>query len=166
MRKLLYLFALTAAACMWSAGANAQVKFSGTCACKADKQQVLAVGDRDGHALGSEQYKCDWTKPADFGGDKTKDGVATHTVEAQGPKSRFRGVHVVTTQSGDKVYLPYQGAGETSKDGKESHSKGTFTVAGGTGKLKGATGKGTFTCTSTTADTSNCDVEGEYQAAK
>lgn len=165
MRKLFYLLALTAATCVWSAGAIAQTKFSGTCACKADKRQALPVGDSDGHSLGLEQYKCDWPKPADFGGDKAKDGVATHTADVHVQKNRFRGVHVVTTQSGDKIFLPYQGAGETSKDGKDSHSKGTFTVAGGTGKLKGATGKGTFSCASA-GDGISCDVEGEYQAGK
>jgi hypothetical protein len=165
MRKLLYLFALTAAAGVWSAGAMAQTKFSGTCVCKRSQQQMLAVGDREGHSLGVEQYKCDWSKPLDFGGDKTKDGVATHTADAQGQKNRFRGVHVITTQGGDKISLPYQGTGESSKDGKESHSKGTFTLDAGTGKLKGATGKGTFSCAST-ADGISCDVEGEYQAGK
>lgn len=165
MRKLVYLLALTAAASVCSAGAVAQTKFSGTCVCKSDKQQMLPVGDRDGHSLGVEQLKCNWTKPVDFGGDKAKDGVATHTADVQGQKNRFRGVHVVTTESGDKVSLPYQGVGETSKDGKESHSKGTFTVAGGTGKLKGATGKGTFSCASA-GDGISCDVEGEYQAGK
>ena len=165
MRKLVYLLALTAAGTVWSAGAVAQTKFSGTCACKADKKEVLPVGDHDGHFLGVEQYKCDWTKPADFGGDKTKDGVATHTADVHGQKNHFHGVHVVTTQGGDKLYLPYQGAGETSKDGKDVHSKGTFSVAGGTGKLKGATGKGTFSC-ATAGEGISCDVEGEYQAGK
>ena len=165
MRRLLYLLALTAVAFLWSSGALAQTKISGTCACKADKQQMLPVGDSDGHSLGLEQYKCNWPKPADFGGDKARDGVATHTADVHGQKNHFRGVHVVTTESGDKIFLPYQGAGETSKDGKDSHSKGTFTVAGGTGKLKGATGKGTFSCAST-ADGISCDVEGEYQAGK
>ena len=164
MRKLLCVLAL-AAASVWSAGAVAQTKFTGTCACKADKQDVLPVGDHDGHSLALEQLKCSWTKPADFGGDKTKDGVATHTADVHGQKNTFRGVHVVTTEGGDKVNFAYQGAGETSKDGKDSHSKGSFTVAGGTGKLKGATGKGTFSCASA-GDGLSCDVEGEYQAGK
>jgi len=165
MRKLGYLIAIAGVACLWSAGAAAQTKFSGTCSCKRDQQQVLPVGDRPGHSLGVEQYKCDWSKPFTLGGDNSKDGVATHTADVSGLKSRFRGVHVITMQSGDKVSLPYQGAGENSKDGKESHSKGTFTFADGTGKLKGTTGKGTFSC-SGGGDTVSCDVEGEYQAAK
>jgi hypothetical protein len=165
MPKLGYLIVMAGAACLWSAGAAAQTKFSGTCSCKREQQQVLPVGDRPGHSLGVEQYKCDWTKPFDLGGDNSKDGVATHTADVNGTKSRFRGVHVITMQSGDKVSLPYMGAGENSKDGKESHSKGTFTFADGTGKLKGATGKGTFSC-SGGGDTVSCEVAGEYTAAK
>jgi hypothetical protein len=165
MRKLCFLVAVTGAACLWSTGVLAQTKFTGTCTCKRDQQQMLPVGDRAEHSLGVEQYKCDWTKPIELGGDKSKDGVATNTVEASGKKSRFRGVHAITMASGDKVSFPYQGAGEMSKDGKETHSKGTFTFADGTGKLKGATGKGMFSCAST-ADGVKCDVEGEYQSAK
>lgn len=167
MRKLIGLLAVAVAACLWSAGAAAQTKFSGTCSCKRDPPHMLPVGDRPEHSLGVEQYKCDWTKPLALGGDNTKDGVATNTVDASGRKARFRGVHVVTMQSGDKVSLPYQGAGENSKDGKESHSKGTFTVTDGAGKLKGISGKGTFRCASTTeANVLSCDVEGEYELAK
>ncbi len=165
MRKLCYLIAVAAAACLWSAGVLAQTKFSGTCVCKRDQQQMLPVGDRPEHSLGVEQYKCDMPKPIELGGDKSKDGVATNTVEASGKKSRFRGVHLITMQSGDKVSFLYQGVGKNSKEGKEAHSKGTFTLGDGTGKLKGATGKGTFSCAST-KDGVNCDIEGEYQPAK
>jgi hypothetical protein len=165
MRKLFALLGVAGVACVWSAGAVAQTKFSGTCTCKTSQQQLLAVGDRPEHSLGVEQYKCDWTKPIELGGDKAKDGVATNTTDVSGTKSRFRGVHVITMQSGDKVSFPYQGSGESSKDGKEAHSKGTFTVADGTGKLKGVSGKGTFSCKST-ADGLSCEVDGEYQSAK
>jgi hypothetical protein len=165
MRKLSYLFAVAGLACAWSAGAVAQTAFSGTCVCKTGAQQMLAVGDHPEHSLGVEQYKCDWTKPMELGGDKAREGLATNTTEVSGTKSRFRGVHVITLQSGDKVSFPYQGVGENSKDGKESHSKGTFTMSDGTGKLKGVTGKGTFSCKST-ADGLSCDVDGQYQPAK
>ena len=166
MLKPFCLLAVAVAALVWSAGAAAQTKFSGTAACKRDQQQLMAVGDRPEHSLGVEQYKCDWTKPIDLGGDKAKNGVATNTIDVSGTKSRFRGVHVITLQSGDKVSFPYQGTGETSKDGKEAHSKGTFNLSDGTGKLKGASGKGTFSCASTADGGLSCDVEGEYQPAK
>ncbi|HXW84478.1 MAG TPA: hypothetical protein VEJ86_08740 [Candidatus Binataceae bacterium] len=150
---------------MWSATAGAQAtKFTGTCACKTVAQHALPVGDRPDHNLGADQYKCDWTKPFDLGGDKTKEGVATDTFEGSGNKGRFHGIHVVTLESGTKISLPYQGT-STNKDGKPVASKGTFTFADGRGKLKGTKGKGTFSCTAA-GDVFNCDVEGEYQLAK
>ena len=99
-----------------------------------------------------------------IGGDKTTDGVATHVIEIKGEKIRFHGVHEVTLQSGDKVALPYQGSG-LSKSEHETRSKGTFTFAEGTGKLKGIKGKGTFNCKSA-GDGVSCQVEGECELAK
>jgi hypothetical protein len=162
MRSLLVVTA--SVACLWCAAANAE-KFSGTCTCgKSDPQHLLPAGDRPDHQLGVEALKCVWTKPADIGGDKTKDGVATHVVEVNGKRSRFHGVHEVTLQSGDKVALPYQGNG-TTKDNNKTQSKGTFSLTEGTGKLKGITGKGTFSCKSA-GDGLSCDVEGDYELAK
>jgi hypothetical protein len=156
---------LAGVACVWSATAGAQAtKFAGTCTCKTAAQHALAVGDRPDHNLGADQYKCDWTKPFDIGGDKTKDGVATDTFEGSGNHGRFRGIHVVTLASGTRVSLPYQGT-STSKDGKPVASKGTFAFADGGGKLKGIKGKGTFSCAAG-SDALKCDVEGEYELAK
>lgn len=165
MHRLSYLLVVAGAACLWSAGAAAQTKFTGTAACtKSDSPPMMPAGDRPDHGFGVEQFKCTWTKPMEIGADKAKDGVATDTFEASGGKSRFHGVHVVTMASGDKVSLPYQGNG-TSKDGKPVASKGTFGFATATGKLKGIKGKGTFSCAAS-ADGFSCDVEGEYQLAK
>jgi hypothetical protein len=165
MHKLPHLIAVAGLACLACASAVAQTAFSGTCVCKRGAEQLLPVGDHPEHSLGVEQYKCDWNKPIELGGDKAKGGVATNTTDVSGSKSRFRGVHVITLQSGDKVSLPYQGVGENSKDGKDAHSKGTFTMSDGTGKLKGVTGKGAFSCKST-ADGLSCEVDGQYQPVK
>jgi hypothetical protein len=166
MRKLCYLLAVALAASLWSMGAAAQTKFAGTCTCaKADVSHMVPVGDRADHALGVEQFKCTWTK-FDIGGDPAKDSVGTHTIEANGGKVRFHGVNFVTMQSGDKVGLPYQGSGTSTKDGKDTHSKGTFGFADGTGKLKGVSGKGSFSCKGAGDGSVNCEVEGEYQTAK
>jgi hypothetical protein len=159
-----YVLAATAAACLGSAAAAAD-KFTATCSCdKPDPQHLLPVGDRPDHSLGVEARKCTWTQPIEIGGDASKDGVATNTVEVSGNKARFRGVHEVTFASGDKLALPYQGTG-LLKDKKSDSSKGTFTFAEGTGKLKGVKGTGTFSCKSA-GDTLSCDVTGEYELAK
>ena len=165
MRRLLYLLVVAGAASLWSAGALAQTKVTGTHVCgKPDPQHMVPVGDRADHNFAVEQLKCNHTKPMEIGGDKAKDGVATDAAEVNGNKSRFHGVYVMTMQSGDKAFLPYQGNG-TSKDGKPVDSKGTFSFASGTGKLKGIKGKGTFKCTPS-GDGWSCDTEGEYELPK
>jgi len=62
-------------------------------------------------------------------------------------------------ESGDKFFVWFQSSG-TGKEGK-----GTWGFTGGTGKLKGITGKGTYTCTAS-GDRSLCEIEGEYALAK
>ena len=165
MRRLLCLLVVAGAASLWSAGAVAQTKVTGTHVCsKPDPQHMVPVGDRADHNFAVEQLKCNHAKPMEIGGDKAKDGVATDAAEVNGNKSRFHGVYVMTMQSGDKAFLPYQGNG-TSKDGKPVDSKGTFSFASGTGKLKGIKGKGTFKCTPS-GDGWSCDTEGEYELPK
>jgi hypothetical protein len=162
MRNL--LLPLTGMACLWS-GVAAADHFTAMCECgKPDPQQSLPAGDGKDHNLGVEAAKCTWSKPLDIGGDKVKDSVATDMFEATGGKFQFHGVHELTMQSGDKVALPYQGSG-MSKDNHEAASKGTFTFANGTGKLKGIKGKGTFSCKSAGEGVS-CDVEGDYEPGK
>jgi hypothetical protein len=148
-------------ASLWSSAVLAD-KFSATCECgKSDPQHLLPAGDRSDHSLGVEASKCTWSKPLEINGDKTKDSVATDVINISGDRFHMHGVHELTMQSGDKVALPYQGRG-VSKNNHEVHSKGTFTFADGTGKLKGIKGKGTFNCKSAGEGVS-CDVEGEYQ---
>jgi hypothetical protein len=45
------------------------------------------------------------------------------------------------------------------------HQKGTWSFTGGTGKLKGIKGKGTYTCTPS-GDGVSCEIEGDYQLGK
>jgi hypothetical protein len=66
--------------------------------------------------------------------------------------------------NGDKYFVSYQGNG-TSKDGTYQSAKGTWNFTGGTGKLKGIKGKGTYSCAAA-GDNVNCDIEGDYQLPK
>lgn len=158
-------FIAAAAVASFVATAGAQNKVSGTLQCsKPDPLQLLDVGDRPGHRLGVEQAQCTWPKPMEIGGDKTKEGVTTATIDASGGASRVRGVHVATMESGDKYFAGLQGTTTSSKDGAVE-SKGTWEFTGGTGKLKGIKGKGTYTCKSS-SDGNSCEVEGEYELPK
>ena len=159
------LFMMCAIVCFAAATAGAQTKISGTAQFgKADPQHAIPVGDRPDHSLGVDQLKCTWTKPQDIGGDKTKEGVSTETQDISGNNVRARGMHVTTMESGDKYFVSYQGTG-TVKDGVLQSAKGTWTYTGGTGKLKGIKGKGTYDC-ATKGDGVSCEIEGEYQLAK
>jgi hypothetical protein len=165
MRRSSAVLVIAAAACCCAAPVIAQTKVAGTMACgKPDPQQLVAVGDRPDHALGVQQFKCDWTQPMELGADKSKDGLSTETVEVSGNKAQSRGRHVTTMQSGDKVFVWYQGT-TTTKDGAPLESKGTWVYAGGTGKLQGLKGKGSYAC-SPWAGGLSCDIEGDYQLAK
>jgi hypothetical protein len=159
------LFMVAAAVWFCATTAGAQNKVNGTAQCsKPDPVHVIPVGDRPEHSMVVEQFKCTWTKPMEIGSDKSKDGVSTETGDISGNTSHARGVHVATMESGDKFFAWYQGTG-TIKDGAVTDLKGNWGFNGGSGKLKGIQGKGTFTC-APSGDGLLCDVEGEYQLAK
>jgi hypothetical protein len=146
MRGFFPIIALAAAGCFCATTALAQTKATGTQLCaKPDAQQIVPVGDRPAHALGLLQFKCVWTTPMQIGSDTSKDGLDTETVEISGNSARASGRHVSTMQSGDKGFVSYWGT-ETMKKGALVASKGTWAYTGGTAKLKGIKGKGTYTC--------------------
>jgi len=158
-------FTIAAAVLFCAATASAQTKVSGTAQCgKPDPMHVVPVGDRPDHNLAVAQFKCTYTKPMEIGGDKSKEGVSTETSDISGNTGRAHGFHVATMESGDKFFVWYLGT-STSKDNAVVEVKGNWGFNGGSGKLKGIKGKGTFTCTPS-GDGLSCDVEGEYQLAK
>ena len=151
--------------CFAAVAASGQTKISGTAQCgKSDPQHLVPVGDRPDHSLGVEQTKCTWTKPMEIEGAKSKDGVSTETTDISGDTIRAHGFHVSTMDSGDKFFVWYQGTA-TTKDGALVSQKGTWGFTGGSGKLKGIKGKGTYTC-APSGDGSSCEVEGDYQLGK
>src|SRR5713101_4773767 len=159
------MFIAIAVVCFAVAAAAAQTKVSGTAQCgKPDPQHLIPVGDLPDHSLVLEQAKCTYTKPMEIEGAKSTEGVSTATNDVSGDNFRARGFHVATMDSGDKFFVWFLGAG-TSKDGALQSQKGTWGFTGGSGKLKGIKGKGTFTC-APSGDGIACDVEGEYQLAK
>lgn len=161
MRGLVAIVLLATVGLLAATSAHAQTKFSASELCaKPDSQLVVPVGDRPGHALGVLQSKCEWTTPMQIGSDASKDGQDVETIEINGNVAHANGRHVTTMQSGDKVFVSYWGK-ETSKDGALVASKGTWAYTGGTGKLTGIKGKGTFTCAAS-ADGVKCDIDGEY----
>jgi hypothetical protein len=141
--------------------ATAQSNIAGDGQCgKPDQQQAMEVGDRAGHALALVKFSCTWTTPLEMGGLKSKDYTGTVSSDVSGEKSQQRGYVVITMDNGDKAFVRFTGSGSTAKDGASSGG-GTWLYIGGTGKLRGLTGKGTYKSTGN-ADSTQDHVEGQY----
>lgn len=159
--KARFLLILAMATCFVSM-ATAQTKASGTLQCaKPDTAQSIEVADHPGHAFLLSKLQCTWSKPMDIGGSPSKEGVSTEIGEMNGNKSTGSGVHWGTTASGDKYFVRYQGSA-TYKDGAMVTIGGTWKYTGGTGALKGLTGKGTYKGTGNADGTSMAEVEGDW----
>jgi hypothetical protein len=142
--------------------ALAQTKISGTYQCqKPDPQNVIPMADRANHALEIEQVKCTWAKPFEIGEIASKDGSSWDSGEIDGNTTHFTGFHMSNMANGDQFFVSYRGTG-TSKDSKPVSSKGTWWFTGGTGKMKGIKGKGTFTGAPNPDGGNTFEVEGSY----
>lgn len=146
-----------------SAALSAQTKISGTLSCgKADPVHSIEVGDAHNSVMNLAKVSCTWSKPFDMAGVATKDGYSVAASEAHSGKTKGHGIHVGTMANGDKYYVHFQGTGTVKADHSGAES-GTWSFDGGTGKLKGLTGKGTYKTTTAADGTGTADVEGEYK---
>jgi len=154
--KLLFAIALAASL------AAAQTKVSGTAQCPAtpSDSHSIDVGDHPGHTYSIAKGGCTWTKPLEIEGLKITGDSAAEFMETDGSKVRGHSSRVDTMDNGDKCYIRTQGT-NAMKNQKLESGEGTWSFAGGTGKLKGIKGKGTYKC-SPDGDNVDCDIEGEY----
>ena len=150
-----------------AAAATAQTKTSGTLQCsKSDPVNMVEVGDNPGHAFVIAKTACTWSKPMEIEGTQTKDGVSVAAEEMSGGKSSGSGSHWSTMASGDKIFVRFQGKSTYDKDGKMLTSKGTWSYTGGSGKLKGLKGKGTYDGKGSPDGTATYAIEGDYTLPK
>jgi hypothetical protein len=147
-----------------AASAAAQTKFVGKFSQgKPDPNHVIVVDDRPHHALVLLKVAGTWSG-GEVAGDAVKDEVDTVMSDMTGAMSRDRGYGVGSTASGDKYYVRFDGT-TTYKGEAPSTAKCSWTFEGGTGKLKGLTGKGTCTGTYDASGGATFDVVGEYSIA-
>jgi hypothetical protein len=162
MRSRLYLALLLSMAI--PAALSAQTKTSGTIQCaKADPMNMVDVGDMPGHMMMVGKVACTWTKPMEIGASATKDGVSVSTGEAHGMKSADNGTHWSTMADGDKIYVHFHGSTTMDKDGKPQTSSGHWKYTGGSGKLKGITGGGTYSGKANADGSMTYDITGDYK---
>jgi hypothetical protein len=147
----------------------AQTKISGYVKCsKPDQMQRIDVGDKPDHAFTISQNKCTWTKPMEIEGIQTKEDVITNSGEMSGTKVRTHGFVIDTLANGDKFYARTHGSDKYQSEGKVQSSNGWWSFEGGTGKLKGLKGEGTYKGRPDPNDASSLifEVEGQYEIAK
>jgi hypothetical protein len=145
--------------------ATAQTKISGRAQCPEppSEQHVIAVGDRPGHAYVLAKEACTWTSPLEIAGLKSKDHNGVNVSEIDGSKAAQQASGMGTMENGDRYYFRLRGTA-TVREQKLETNEGTWKFTGGTGKLKGIRGKGTYKC-APDRNNVNCDVEGEYSLA-
>ena len=154
---------LLVAGVLASAVAAAQTKVSGTLSCaKADPAYEIEVGDTGNGVMSLVKVPCTWSKGMEMGGSTAKDGYSVAATETHGGKSKEHGIHVGTMASGDKYSVHFQGTGSMKPDHTGTVT-GTWSFDGGTGKLKGLTGKGTYKSTYKADGTGTAEVEGDYK---
>ncbi len=145
--------------------AAAQTKISGTANCgQPEKQNSIEVGDRPGHLFMISQGKCTYANFTEIAGIGSKEYVFTGFDEVSGGNARSQGFVVTTMANGDMSYVRYQGT-TSYKDGQLQSGGGKWTFVGGTGKVKGVKGKGTYKVQSGPQGLTN-DIEGEYELPK
>lgn len=161
------LFLILALVVALAATAAAQTKTTGTVSCaKPAPAYSIEVTDQAGHALVVNKAACTWTKPMEIAGVKAKDGFDFTSGDANGATVKSTGYHVGAMANGDKFYVKYQGTDTMTKDGKPLANEGTWSYTGGTGKLKGLKGKGTYKGKADAAGNMIVEVNGDYTLPK
>jgi len=160
--KIRALFA-SLAALAFAAALPAQTKTSGTIQCKPGPAQTIAVGDQPGHTFSLSKSTCTWTTPMKIGGTATKDGWDVDSEETWGMKSSGGGAHWSTMANGDKIFVQFHGVTMLDKDGKPTSAEGHWHYTGGTGTMKGITGKGTYKGTPNADGSMTFAIDGDYK---
>lgn len=143
-----------------------QAKVSGELKCsKVEPQYTLPVPDRSGHTFNIGKITCTAVKPFVIEGLTAVSEDVTIFREETGTRFRAQGRNVGSMSNGDKYFVSTQVSGAWAAGGNFT-SLVKWTYSGGTGTLKGLTGKGTSKCSGAADGGSVCVVDGEYQIKK
>jgi hypothetical protein len=142
----------------------AQEKFTGKCSQgKPDPNYVLPVGDRPNHTMMLGKVTCTWSA-GEIAGVALKEEADTVVSDLSGTTSHDRGYGVGSTADGDKYYVRFDGT-TTFKGEAPVDATCKWAFYGGTGKLKGLTGKGTCSGKFDATGAAVFDIVGEYSIA-
>jgi hypothetical protein len=148
---------------IFAGSALAQTHFSATLKCgkAVTSEPPIEVGDQPGHVLMVMKMSCTYSTPPEIGGLKPTTHSAAEFNEMTGGKFQDRGFGVTTMENGDKAYTHSQDTG-IMKEGGVFTDEGTWTFTGGTGKLKGIKGRGTYKSSGVADEGEEIQTEGEY----
>ena len=159
------LFFVVCSLCLSASVALAQGKVDSQWNCgKPTDAHSIDVGDQTGHAYAIARFTCTAVK-GELEGVKEKEGTGTEFEDVRGNSVKLHGVFVETLTNGDKIHISYQGTGATEKGQLQSGSD-EWTITSGTGKLKGAKGKGDCKGKGNPDGSATFDCTGEYTLAK
>ncbi len=158
MRPCLFVVCLLALA----STALAQSKISGSLDCdKADPMYQIPIPGREGVAFVMSQTKCAWPTHSPVEGLEAKELINTNFLEVAGASARSTAAGVTVYDNGDKLFTRSTGV----NDLKALTASGKWTIGGGTGKLSGLKGGGSYTCKMKSAEPNSgytCTITGEY----
>jgi hypothetical protein len=161
-------------ALIFGGACSAQTRITGAFECdKPALQYTIAIGAAaganspqaaapPGNVLVLRQSNCTWTKPPQIAAATPRDGRNSATSDVDGSRSHDAGYFEVALDNGDEFTLRYTGMALLA-DGVAQKMTGTWTLFGGTGKVTGITGRGTYNGTGSADGTTAVRIVGEYQ---
>lgn len=121
------------------------------------KWHSIEVGDAGGHTIAVYENKQVYVD-AKTGEKSTGINKGILDMNFKTGKGTVKGYTVRTFSNGDKMFVSYEG-----KPVGRGHSKGTFTYTGGTGKLEGIKGAGTWESKRLAPGINQLEFEGERE---
>jgi len=147
-----------------SSGTEGMMKLTATMDCpKFEPSNPMDVGDQPGHMLAVGKVKCTYSK-GELAGVQVKSEEDTFVMDMMPTRGTENGYGVIDTASGDKAFVKWQGS-TTMKDKMPASASGTWSFTGGTGKLKGVKGKGSYKGTYKPDGSATFQITGDYQVA-
>jgi hypothetical protein len=111
------------------------------------------------------KMSCTFNVPLEIAGLKATTYSVAEATEMSGAQLQDRDYLVMKMDNGDKAYARTQDVG-SMKEGGAFTDEGTWSIIGGTGKLKGIKGKGTYKGSGVAGGTEDTQMEGEYSLSE
>lgn len=140
--------------------------FSGSWHCdQPSETHVIAVPGEAQHQFSVSQGQCTSTGGNQVAGETLKTDVATNVGESARAFMTNRGYDVITSDSGDKLYVRTEERARMV-NGKPENVRGRWQATGGTGKLQAVRMRGTYTVSVNPDGSADVKVSGTQPAPK